>query len=270
MGQFSKRRKLAIQRYPCHTCLSDRASSLFPDYNPTATCDHLINTCKQCLRQWIESHMVGKAFTPNIQCPQCNEKMTRNDIEMAVTNSVFKKLADSRLPIVRSRQRCNADLVSRYDMLERKYVAENTPGWRWCLAVDCRAGQIHESPKPEEAAKTEESPKSTGRRWVKKLGLKKSKSKSTKSAEPKPDICVCKECGAQACVACDRPWHENESCAEYQARIKDRLEEEDKSLVAIQQNSRKCPKCSKNIEKNGGCRHMFCKLRTPPKSVERG
>lgn len=48
------------------------------------------------------------------------------------------------------------------------------------------------------------------------------------------DICECTECGAKACVPCDRPWHEGEDCAAYQARIKDRLEEENKTLEVSQ------------------------------------
>lgn len=76
---------------------------------------------------------------------------------------------------------------------------------------------------------------------------------------PKPDICKCNECGARACVRCDRPWHENETCADYQTRIQDRIEEEDATLEVIQKKTKKCPSCSRSIEKAGGCKHMFCK-----------
>lgn len=91
MAPANKRIKLQPERYPCHTCLTDRTSSQFPDYNPTDTCDHLINTCRQCLRAWIVSQIESKAFTPHIKCPQCGEKMTRGDVELAVTKKVFAK-----------------------------------------------------------------------------------------------------------------------------------------------------------------------------------
>ena len=81
-------------------------------------------------------------------------------------------------------------------------------------------------------------------------------------------IFTCDKCSGKACVPCDRPWHENESCAEYQLRIKDRTDEEDASLAAIQKETKKCPSCSKNILKNGGCKHMYCKSCTNPKNVE--
>lgn len=91
MGTAAKRRKLVVERYPCYTCLEDRASSLFPDYNPTETCEHLINTCTRCLRQWITMHLGNKPFTPHIKCPQCDEKMTRRDVELAVTKKAFER-----------------------------------------------------------------------------------------------------------------------------------------------------------------------------------
>lgn len=67
------------------------------------------------------------------------------------------------------------------------------------------------------------------------------------------DICTCNDCGAKACVRCDRPWHQGETCADYQLRIKDKIEEEDKSMSAIKKLTKKCPHCQRNIQKNGGC-----------------
>lgn len=84
----------------------------------------------------------------------------------------------------------------------------------------------------------------------------------------KPDICKCNKCGAKACVPCDRPWHENESCEEYKLRIKDKIEEEDATLAAIQKVTKPCPNCSKNILKTGGCKHMYCKSLREPADVK--
>lgn len=69
------------------------------------------------------------------------------------------------------------------------------------------------------------------------------------------DSCMCNECGARACVPCDRPWHYGETCSDYQLRIKDKVEEEDKSMLTIQRTTKKCPHCQRNIQKNGGCPH---------------
>jgi ariadne-1 len=71
--------------------LEDRTTGQFPDYNPTDTCDHLINTCKRCLKQWIESQIETTVFTPHIQCPQCDKKMDSRDVEMAVPKKMFAR-----------------------------------------------------------------------------------------------------------------------------------------------------------------------------------
>lgn len=119
-----------------------------------------------------------------------------------------------------------------YDELERRHKADSTPGWRWCMSPGCRSGQVHEPPKK----------KGRGKKAV------------------KDDICVCKDCGAKACVPCDRPWHEGENCDEYQKRLVGHEDEEKETLKTIVKKTKKCPSCAKNIEKNGGCPAMMCEL----------
>ena len=48
MGVAVKKRKTDVQRYHCTSCMVDRTADVFSDYNPTESCDHLINTCKRC------------------------------------------------------------------------------------------------------------------------------------------------------------------------------------------------------------------------------
>jgi hypothetical protein len=91
MAPATKRRKTATQRYACHTCLEDRTTGQFPNYNPTETCDHLINTCKSCLKEWIQSQIETTVFKPHIQCPQCDQKMNSRDIRMAVSKTLFAR-----------------------------------------------------------------------------------------------------------------------------------------------------------------------------------
>lgn len=96
-----------------------------------------------------------------------------------------------------------------------------------------------------------------GRWWKKKQP--DIKDEEVEEPEPIDDICTCNECGSKACVNCDRPWHEGETCREYKARVKDRFDEEDLTMREIKKVTRKCPSCSKNIIKHGGCPSMFCK-----------
>ena len=76
--------------------------------------------------------------------------------------------------------------------------------------------------------------------------------------EDEDDIITCHSCSFRVCARCDRPMHEGETCTEYQARTKDRQDEENKSLKQIRKVSRPCPGCNKNIQKNGGCPSMIC------------
>ena len=60
------------------------------------------------------------------------------------------------------------------------------------------------------------------------------------------------------CFNCNCQWHEKQTCAEYQEwkRINDQSDKEFKTWA--QKNTRPCPKCGSNIEKNRGCNHMTC------------
>jgi hypothetical protein len=140
----------------------------------------------------------------------------------------------------------SADDRDRFVELERKHIAENTPGWRWCMNPSCRAGQVHASPQTQNVS----SRTSAGRK-KKRLG-------TSHTAQAASDVCECHECHHKVCVPCDRPYHEGETCEAYQARIKDRFGEEDLSLKALKALSKPCPNCKKLIEKDGGCSIMWC------------
>ena len=49
----AKKDKKGVVRYLCYSCDTERTPGAFPDYNPSSECDHLINTCKGCLKQWV-------------------------------------------------------------------------------------------------------------------------------------------------------------------------------------------------------------------------
>lgn len=164
--------------------------------------------------------------------------------------------------------------TSSYDEFERRWIAETTPGWRWCLNPKCRSGQVHESPPgsaqqpieiDSESKENSSKPSDSQRGWFFDIFGNRQPVKAPPSSSPpqntlptSSDICTCNTCGSRACVPCDRPWHEGETCAQYQARIKDRLEEEDASLKAVQKRTKPCPRCARPIEKNGGCSYMRC------------
>ncbi|RMX87904.1 hypothetical protein D0869_02030 [Hortaea werneckii] len=262
MAPASKRRKTTQdQRFLCYGCDVERVPSQFPDCNPSSDCQHLINTCTACLKKWVEAQVEAGSFKTDrqdskvfgIACPHpgCRGTMKADDVEDAATRKV----------------------CGRFEEIARRHIAEHTPGWRWCLAPHCKAGQIHDSSDAvavtattafvDDAAAPEQIPKSKkGSKSKKKvIGGDETTTKAVKDLESKPyiiDIFQCDACGARACVPCDRPYHDGESCAQYQRRVKDRLDEEDRTLQTIQKSTRKCPACGVNIQKNGGCPYMIC------------
>ncbi|KAI7189263.1 hypothetical protein KC343_g8496 [Hortaea werneckii] len=258
MAPASKRRKTTHDppRFLCYGCDVARVPSQFPDCNPSADCQHLINTCTACLKKWVEAQVDAGGFKTDgqdsrffgIACPHpgCTGTMKAGDVEDAATRKVF----------------------ARFDEIARRHLAEHTPGWRWCLAPGCKAGQVHDSSDAvavtttvvDHEAAPEQIPKSKKSSKSKKKVLDET-AKTVKEVDTKPDIIdifQCHACGARACVPCDRPYHDGESCGQYQHRIKDRLDEEDQTLQTIQKSTRKCPACGVNIQKNGGCPYMIC------------
>jgi ariadne-1 len=126
----AKRQK---DRHICRVCGSKRLSKMFPNYNPSTDCQHNINTCKECLKKYVDiqikeaNTIIGgnDGTTFGIPCPEteCPAIMRAVNIEIATS----KKTS------------------AQFERLERIYTENNTPGWRWCLSPSCNSGQVHES-----------------------------------------------------------------------------------------------------------------------------
>jgi hypothetical protein len=99
------------------------------------------------------------------------------------------------------------------------------PNFAMCLGPGCDSGQIHE----------------------------------TGDAQP---IMTCTICHFKTCFTHKMPWHQGQTCAEYDFLRKERMEQEAASENLIAKTTKKCPnpKCGHGIEKKGGCDHMTCKL----------
>lgn len=101
LPSIPKKRKASeiAERIPCFSCADDKLSKQFPDFNPTPDCDHLINTCKKCLRLWIEASVDGTNFKSGgedgklwgIQCPQCDCIMRGVNVQDGSTKKIGKR-----------------------------------------------------------------------------------------------------------------------------------------------------------------------------------
>lgn len=83
------------------------------------------------------------------------------------------------------------------------------------------------------------------------------------------NIFTCQKCKYRHCVLCEVAMHDNETCAQYQARAseeaaheatKKRQAEENKaSEKKVSKISKLCPKCGRHLDKYTGCDHVTCK-----------
>lgn len=68
----------------------------------------------------------------------------------------------------------------------------------------------------------------------------------------------CHKCDALVCFKCLFEWHEPILCDLMKAWQKKMLEDTE-TVKWIKKNTKPCPKCGVDIEKNGGCNHMTCR-----------
>ena len=101
MAPATKKQKTDSEKFPCFSCDTDRTSKQFPEYNPGPDCDHLINTCKTCLKKWVESNVEianfalgreeGSVFGVKCPHPQCEGIMRNVNVEIAATKKVYER-----------------------------------------------------------------------------------------------------------------------------------------------------------------------------------
>ncbi|KAK1282684.1 putative E3 ubiquitin-protein ligase ARI1 [Acorus calamus] len=65
-------------------------------------------------------------------------------------------------------------------------------------------------------------------------------------------------CGLQFCFGCGGPPHSPCSCLMWEKWNKKNTDESENANY-LTLNTKPCPKCSKHVEKNGGCNHMTCR-----------
>ena len=157
------------------------------------------------------------------------------------------------------------------------------PGFWQCPTVDCSFGLIFEPDcgtganvlEGDEGCSSQGSrskvpakakPSGSGFfRWIGYLiglGELTTQSSRTSTAVIPPKSFECPSCKVKHCLVCSRIWtqsvrsHEGHGCNAW-GYI---LDEEGKSNeLWISHNTKRCPKCSANIQKRDGCNHMTCR-----------
>jgi hypothetical protein len=117
--------------------------------------------------------------------------------------------------------------ISRYDKLRVLKLLSADPGFRWCLSPECDSGQLYDD---------------------------------TEYLDPH---IICEECGFESCFTHAVPWHEGQSCDQFESQREHGDPEYAQTQNWIRQNSKPCPGCSANVEKDAGCFHMTCEYLLP-------
>jgi len=71
-------------------------------------------------------------------------------------------------------------------------------------------------------------------------------------------LCPSPKCKFAFCFNCREEWHADVTCEKYQEWKLENNEAEKRYLNWAEVNTKQCPSCKSQIEKNGGCNHMTC------------
>jgi hypothetical protein len=119
------------------------------------------------------------------------------------------------------------DTQASYDKLMVVETLRDSPHFRYCIAPNCPSGQLH---------------------------------------DPSSNIFICGACNGRHCSVHNVPFHDGETCAQFDERTHAAQLAAAKDAKASQQEldktSVKCPgrDCGVNIHKTIGCDHMTCKF----------
>lgn len=166
-----------------------------------------------------------------------DQKMATHD-----TNSIACPSSDCEALIIHQdvQKYASPEVFARFDELSMRSLLSTDPEFLYCPAVGCNSGQIH-------------------------------------SSGVEGPIFRCAACGYRICTAHTPmiPFHENESCTQYNERIEiEKLEcgtkkeralvrkkQDEASIALLKRETRECPGCGSYIEKIHGCDHMTCEFR---------
>ena len=91
--QFTRASKstYALRIIQCQICTVAKIETSYPQEPPASTCLHSSETCRTCLEKWLESQVDNADSSSRIQCPQCDEVISYQDIKRLALPEAFEK-----------------------------------------------------------------------------------------------------------------------------------------------------------------------------------
>ncbi|KAK0617299.1 hypothetical protein B0T14DRAFT_568818 [Immersiella caudata] len=118
----------------------------------------------------------------------------------------------------------------QYDKLRLLGHLATLPNFRWCLREGCQMGQVYDFSAMHNFPGTRQRSR-----------------------------IVCDACGFEMCFYHQMPWHEGQTCTDYDANQGD--PEAEATAQWLRRNTKPCPGlCGAAVEKKGGCFHMTCQV----------
>ncbi|KAH7129792.1 hypothetical protein B0J13DRAFT_678864 [Dactylonectria estremocensis] len=117
------------------------------------------------------------------------------------------------------------ETFDKYDRYLNLNTLSRYPNFRWCLGPGCSSGQIYDDGDDDEFV----------------------------------DARVhCQDCAFEMCLHHSMPWHEGQTCEQFDSMRQHGDPNFQQTQDWIRQNTKPCPSCRENIEKGNACFHMTC------------
>jgi hypothetical protein len=173
-------------------------------------------------------------------CPPCLEQWVSTKIDSNARSRIDCPQCTTLLTHNDVRRACSPETFAKYDKFALLTVVDKLENFHWCLRAGCSGGQEQYG------------------------GL--------------PGYMKCHECDYEQCLQHKTPWHVGESCREYDQRLGDQVEKQQRDREDLQSSGfidaqiqaavwKRCPTCRTPIEKSGGCAQVVCKFFFSPPST---
>ncbi|CZR51813.1 uncharacterized protein PAC_01690 [Phialocephala subalpina] len=185
--------------------------------------------CSICTNRFASPNVVisgghrGCILRDYVTCKTCAETYITSYMSNTSWERIPCMFCGLALPQESIKQLISGDILEKYTTFLELNPIRNLPNFRWCQNPQCSQGQIH--------AKGSKQPKMT-----------------------------CRKCSFAACFNHQKPWHNNQTCEEYDKTTNPKdLKAEAASLKKIQKSAGICPHCAAPAFKHGGCGTVHCR-----------